>query len=64
MTDDLAPCGGGGWTLTMKINGNKVRDKKQKKTNTLTMIWLAQLPKVTTLEATTRNQTMQKSAIY
>ena len=24
MTDDLEACGGGGWTLVMKINGNKV----------------------------------------
>ena len=24
VTDDLGPCGGGGWTLAMKINGNKV----------------------------------------
>lgn len=24
MTDDLGPCGGRGWTLVMKINGNKV----------------------------------------
>ena len=24
MTNDLGSCGGGGWTLVMKINGNKV----------------------------------------
>ena len=24
VTDDLGPCGGGGWTLVMKINGSKV----------------------------------------
>ena len=24
MTDDLGACGGGGWTLVMKIDGNKV----------------------------------------
>ena len=24
MTDDLEACGGGGWTLVMKINGNQV----------------------------------------
>ena len=24
MTDDLGDCGGGGWTLVMKINGSKV----------------------------------------
>ena len=30
VTDDLGPCGGGGWTLVMKIDGSKVRDKQQK----------------------------------
>ena len=24
MTNDVGECGGGGWTLVMKINGNKV----------------------------------------
>ena len=24
MTDDLGACGGGGWTLVMKMDGNKV----------------------------------------
>ena len=30
VSDDLGPCGGGGWTLVMKIDGSKVRDKQQK----------------------------------
>ena len=25
MTDDLGACGGGGWTLVMKIDGRKVK---------------------------------------
>ena len=25
MTDDLGECGGGGWTLVMKIDGRKVK---------------------------------------
>ena len=28
MTDDLGSCGGGGWTLVMKIDGNKVVNSK------------------------------------
>ena len=27
MTNDLAGCGGGGWTLVMKIDGDKVKQK-------------------------------------
>ena len=26
MTDDLGACGGGGWTLVMKIDGRKVKN--------------------------------------
>ncbi len=28
MTDDLGACGGGGWTLVMKIDGTKVPTKQ------------------------------------
>jgi len=28
MTNDLGACGGGGWTLVMKIDGNQVRTNK------------------------------------
>ena len=27
MTNDLAGCGGGGWTLVMKIDGDKVKQR-------------------------------------
>ena len=27
MTNDLAGCGGGGWTLAMKIDGDKVKQQ-------------------------------------
>ena len=27
MTNDLAGCGGGGWTLAMKIDGDKVQQQ-------------------------------------
>jgi len=29
MTNDLAGCGGGGWTLVMKIDGDKVKQKNK-----------------------------------
>ena len=38
MTDDLGACGGGGWTLAMKIDGNKVLNVSLTKTVALSIV--------------------------